>query len=332
MLGHPLFLDFDADPPDPDWVVDGLFERGTITVIAADSGVGKSILCQSLYVALARGTRWLGRATKGRRSLVLDEENARRIVHTRLKAFGMTNADRGHVRYYSRIGVALIEPDWCRDFQETVDDFGPDLVVVDTATSAGGLVSLNDNSEVARLFSAALRPASENAAVVLLHHNKKPPDGKRGDPSYAMMGAGAFKNQADQMFALETVGALTVEEAAGGATVERYRLRLETPKSRDGRGPTEVVEIVSRREPDGRLAWMRCEGAFSRRASWRGDVLRLLGDAGGSMSLAGLAEEFGAGATSEAMTHGLASLADRVEVVGGVVRLRVAEPQQASAF
>lgn len=44
-----------------DWVADGLFRKGSVILLAGESGIGKTWLLRDLVLSLARGDRWLGR-------------------------------------------------------------------------------------------------------------------------------------------------------------------------------------------------------------------------------------------------------------------------------
>jgi RecA-family ATPase len=56
------FADWSAgDPPEREWLVDGLIPMGTVTFISGDGGLGKSLLGQQLVMAAALGTGWCGR-------------------------------------------------------------------------------------------------------------------------------------------------------------------------------------------------------------------------------------------------------------------------------
>jgi len=71
----------------------------------------------------------------------------------------------------------------------------------------------------------------------------------------------------------------------------------------------------------------RYDPAAVRRAEWRAEVLSLLADHGGTMTLAKLAEAFGAQPGSIALRDGLAALA-AVEIDGELVRLRADDAGQ----
>ncbi len=258
MLGRPVHFDFDGPPPDPDWVVHGLIERGTVTVLSADSGAGKSLVCSHMAVAIMQGKPWLGRKTHGERCMFIDEENFLRVVYSRLHAMGMKNADRPKLRYFLRLGVSLGVEDWHERVGEELHDFKPDILVIDTA-SAATAVDVNDNTGVAHLFASAIRPLADQCAVILLHHERKPQQGTKRHAGHAMMGARQWAGQADAHIALEALSAQATVEAIPGGVRKAFHLNLEMPKNRDGQGVKEKLAIVSEHDDSNHMVSLRVE-------------------------------------------------------------------------
>ncbi|MGH8574237.1 MAG: AAA family ATPase, partial [Gammaproteobacteria bacterium] len=199
----PTTFDFERDTEPPDWLADGVIERGTVTVLSGDTSAGKSLLADALSVAVLKGGDWLGRdVQRGRVVLYIDEENHRRLVRDRLRAFGLTNGDRDGLRYFLRAGVALGDARWNAWLTRQAQEYRADLVVIDTASSATA-GDVNDNSRVAALYRDGLRPATVGgAAVLLLHHERKSSGDYPRNASQAMMGARAWAAQADAHIAI----------------------------------------------------------------------------------------------------------------------------------
>lgn len=253
-LGKPLYFDFSGSPPEPDWVVEGLFERGTLTVVAAAPSAGKSFLCASLAVAVIRHQPWLERATNGNRVLYIDGENHPRITHWRLQGLGMTNEDRPLLRYYLRQGIRIGEGQWLAKVEAEIEQFKPDLVVLDTATSTLAVKSANDNSEVGAIMTQLRGLCGHDLALVLLHHERKPPAGDTGkrDAGAAILGGIQWQGQADSHLSVSKVGKVQKRRAPDGGITKRYCLRLDVPKNREGEDGSEEWAIVSHHDPDGK--------------------------------------------------------------------------------
>jgi len=252
-IGKPLYLDFSGEPPNPDWIVEGLFERGTLTVIAAAPSAGKSFVMASLAVAAIQGKPWLGRPTHGRRVLYIDNENHPRIVRWRLQGLGMVNEDRGNLRYFLREGVRIGEGPWLEKVKAEIDEYRPDLMVLDTATSTLAVKSGNDNSEVGAMMGLLRGLCESGVAMVLLHHERKTSsENGRGQAGAAMLGAGQWQGQADQHLSLLKRGDVEKRDMADGGSRKRYRMKLEVPKNRDGDDSSLDLAIVSEHDPDGK--------------------------------------------------------------------------------
>jgi hypothetical protein len=71
--------------PERKWVVPGLIPAGTVTMIAGDGGLGKSLLMLMLQVAAALGADWLGRPCPKIRSIGLYGEDNDDEIQIRLE-------------------------------------------------------------------------------------------------------------------------------------------------------------------------------------------------------------------------------------------------------
>lgn len=254
MLGKPLHFDFDANPPAPDWVIEGFLERGTLTVLSGASGAGKSFVAASMSVALIQGREWIKHGTNGkrRRVLYIDGENHPREMRWRYHALGMTNEDRERMRYFLRAGVQIGEGDWTNKIHKEIESYEPDLVCLDTAASVIAMKSGNDNTEVAKIMGE-IRGLCDDCAVVLLNHERKQPPGTARDGGgSAMLGGVQWQAQADQHLSLYVERVGHVEQKRSGDTLKRrYPMKLEMPKNRKGEGRMIDVVILSEHQLDG---------------------------------------------------------------------------------
>src|SRR5574342_624176 len=66
-----------AEVKDPQWLVVDMLPRGQLTILAGAPGVGKSILCYHLALAVASGLPFLGAwETRPCKVLYIDQENS----------------------------------------------------------------------------------------------------------------------------------------------------------------------------------------------------------------------------------------------------------------
>ncbi|MGD9735924.1 MAG: AAA family ATPase [Solirubrobacterales bacterium] len=270
-----LDLDFDSPPEPPRYIVGGLFERGTVNIVSSDTGAGKTWVSLSLVAAALAETDWLGRLVEARRIVVVDEENPAAVILGRLRALGVTNEQVPALRYSSRQGVALGDPDWNRWLLEQAIEHDADLILVDTAMAATNVEDVNNNSEAVVIYRG-LRAIAEEAdlAVVLFHHHRKSQAGQPRGGGQAMMGGRQWAGQADTHVTLSKKAGDRGEPSVDGHTAFEVELRVE--KRRNGiEPPPEEIQISAQNE-DGCLltASVVSLGAVTREPS-KAEVLAL---------------------------------------------------------
>ncbi|MCZ2111130.1 MAG: AAA family ATPase [Dehalococcoidia bacterium] len=262
---HYKRLDLSKPPPPTDWLIEGLIERGAVTLLAGDAGVGKSLIVAAMALAVAEDTEetFLGLPVKRHgRVIMVDEENAADLVAQRLNALTapeptappegdylrpvtLTPQQLERIEYLSFAGVDMLnEPTL---LLEEALDLEPELVVIDSQGAVSVGAEENSNTEMTALFKHAFRPLAREsgAAVVLLHHTPK-------DGSGRPRGAGAIKSQADQ--------ALSITEAVSG-DIETGTLNIFPSKPRRQMS-TVHARIVGELEADGYLRVIAPEEAF----------------------------------------------------------------------
>lgn len=260
---RPLDLDPEAEPEPPDYLAAGRIERGTVTVIAGDTGAAKSWTAAALLVATVEGgADWLGYELRTRhgRAVAVDEENPERLVRARLRALGLTPAGAERLRYFHRLGVRLGEADWIEWLRFELAREPADLLTIDTGTAAVA-AELKDNAEVAAFYRDHLRPlaADLDVPVVLLLHERKPPtQGPRGPRTMATLGARSWIGQADVQLMLARRGEAVESRRPDGSIELETRFTLEVGKLRDGGAEhREIVRVASELSP--RRALLRAE-------------------------------------------------------------------------
>jgi AAA domain len=258
---QPVDFDFDADPPAPDWIVVRGVERGTVVMLSGDTGAAKSIVASSLLYAALSDEDWLGLPTHIDRVTVVDEENPERLIRARLQALGVDNRLRERFRYFSRAGVSIGDEDrtdeWLR---EHIEEYQPDLLIVDTLMAACSVEDSNSNDNAVRMMKCLRALANEyGVGVLVLHHERKPPvSGKGTGSGTSMLGARQWAGQSDGHMTLTVESDLI--ESVGGDGTDLFRTFIWRPaeKDRDGRAnlPQRVV-VESNKDSDGRLLAMR---------------------------------------------------------------------------
>jgi len=319
------------DQPDPpaDYLIEegasrGLLERGTITILGAESGAGKSMVVGALAVAMTEGAMWLGRQVKPGRVLYIDGEMPARLAATRLRAFGLTSDGAARLRLACRPGITIMDSDDLRDLREAVAEHRTDLLILDTAMSLTEGLDPMDNGGVTALYSRRLGPiaADFDCAILITHHERKRDEkAERGASASAgaLLGAQAWRARADSQWALEVEPDPSSVRHTIDGQVERYNVRMRFPKNRESgdRSKNEQVTIESLHDYEsGSLRWMTVSTDrevptppnAAQRATWCRAVAHIVEAAGGTVTVDTIAEKLSTHPTAAQLCKGLAHM------------------------
>jgi archaellum biogenesis ATPase FlaH len=202
--------------PEPTaWRLEGWLPEGTVTLLAANGGVGKSNLSLQLGVSLATGQQFMGIDTKQSRVLVLSGEDEARTVHFRVANIcqdqGVAMRDlAGRMAVYDltqadcvlwRDGHPTERMQWLAD---TAVRTRAEVIVIDNASD---VFADNENDRTAvRGFMRALNLIAHvtRAAVLLLAHVDKASvrQGAGQDTNSTFSGSTAWNNSARSRWAM----------------------------------------------------------------------------------------------------------------------------------
>ena len=233
-----------TQPEPTQWRLDGWLPEGTVTLLSANGGVGKSNLSLQLAIALAHGMSLFDVATKPSKVLILSGEDEARTVHfrvanicqdlglpmsslaDRVMVYDLTQADC--VLY--RDGNATERMQWLAD---VVVHSKADVVILDNASD---LFADNENDRTAvRGFMRCLNLIAHGtrAAMLLLAHvDKASVRGGAGlDSNTTFSGSTAWNNSARSRWAMvrdaDTV-VLRHEKCNLGPLQEELRLEFDS--------------------------------------------------------------------------------------------------------
>lgn len=237
---HYKRLDLTKPVPDTDWLVEDLLVAHEATVVAGDSGVGKSFITMALALCVAdpKCESFLGLPVKKHGSVIyVDEENSAQLVLQRLAALGHDPVKHAALEYLWYEGVDLVnEPE---KLLEEAIEIEPALIVLDSQSRVALGVEENSNTDISQLYRTAIVPLAREtgAGVVVIHHT--PSDG-RAKPR----GASAIKAAADQVISV-------VAAKAGELETGRLNIFPSKPRRRTALLQAEIEGDV---EKDG---WVR---------------------------------------------------------------------------
>jgi len=167
-----------ADEAEIEHLIEGVLERETITMLVADSYVGKSYLGIDWGLSIACGIDWHGRNVNSGKVLYLMMEGAK-TTRARIESWSeRRQVDlEGLGDYFSVYNrtVNFMDADSVSALADTVRDKEIDLVIIDTLSRAIGGANENSAEDMGQFVAAVsqVREAREGASVLILHHTKK---------------------------------------------------------------------------------------------------------------------------------------------------------------
>ncbi len=232
------------EPEPTSWRLDGWLPEGTVTLLSANGGVGKSNLSLQLGVALTQGAPFMGVVTAPSKVLVLSGEDEARTVHfrvanicadqglqlhelrNRLVVYDLTQADC----VLWRDGHVTDRMQWLAD---TAVRTKAQVIVIDNASD---VFADNENDRTAvRGFMRALNLIAHvtGAAVLLLAHVDKASvrSGAGMDSMTTFSGSTAWNNSARSRWAMyrdEQAVVLRHEKCNLGPLQEPIELEFDT--------------------------------------------------------------------------------------------------------
>jgi len=220
----PSIWELDANT---EWLIDDIIPLGSVNLITAESGTGKTWVAYAIAGAIARGEAFAGKTVKQRPVLYLDGENPLLVAKKRLQDLGIAA-----IRDLNVWGGWVADPP-PRPSNAILLEYarqGP-LMIWDS------LVQFHDGGEQSatetRAFMNHFRQLAHlGATVIILHHTGK----TSGSQEYR--GSSDIKAAVDMAYVLETESTLV-----GGI----HRLTLRSFKARYAPGKDFGLEFVPRR-------------------------------------------------------------------------------------
>ena len=156
----------------PPLIARGLAWQGRVTILHSREKVGKSTYVSAGVAAVTQGTPFLDRPTRQGPVLWFGEE-APGDIRQRLNQWG---AECHRITFGNRLGRTPTDPD---SLPSLVTRVRPVLVIMDTLTTfvaAMGIRDVHGAGDLgAALASLVLLARDSDAAIVILHHNRKNP-------------------------------------------------------------------------------------------------------------------------------------------------------------
>lgn len=195
----------DADKK-PEWIIQGLIERGEQWIISGAPKTGKSRLALQLAVAASLNSECIGFKANGHQKvLYMDMEMSERSCGSR--ALRLHGNDREKMSNNANLFI-------CKDFMNInvlnsddlakvtpyINTIKPDLIVWDVLTRCH-IAKENDNGEMAQVM-LAFRKLCAGVAHIVVHHDKKPQFQGGAMGAGAMRGASAIHGEVNGVLSI----------------------------------------------------------------------------------------------------------------------------------
>ena len=163
-----------------EWLVEGIVPRGGLTVLAGESGVGKTWFALALARAVAQGGVFLGRQCPAHPVLYLDRENPAALIYQRLATLGVLSATpQGPLAAPALRGFRLWGG-WCSDPPPLLGDprlltmaqAAQPLIIVDSLIRFHEMDE-NSASAMATVMGALRALCNAGSSLLVLHHKPK---------------------------------------------------------------------------------------------------------------------------------------------------------------
>ena len=208
-----------------DWLVEGLVPQGSVALIAALQGRGKSWLALDLAYAAATGGRWMGQfPVKRSRVLIVDEESQRSLLERRLHllASGRRCAPPDDVFVLAGKGVNFDDAASFDALRQEIIRKRPQVIIVDSLIR----VHRRDENEATGMASV-FRRVSElrrecGVTFLLVDHMRKTVD-RSGD------GALAVRGSSEKVASVDVAFVITQPKQGHHLVVEHVKSRWSLP-------------------------------------------------------------------------------------------------------
>jgi len=212
-------FDFDTDPIETQWVVDGLIPVGHLCLLLAQAGVGKSLVVEDLAVHIVFDMPFCSMATVASNVLLIDQDTPTDILTKRLTKFGkgMKSEQKHRLFVESMNQYSLSNESLVRVINNHPS---AKVVIIDCLHSICDKLNPNHTSDMGILAKLKQKCLVDGRTIILNHHisekiNYTVDELMVGNTHSLAMGNSAIIQQADTYY---IVGA----EAENGLTNKVY--------------------------------------------------------------------------------------------------------------
>ncbi len=156
------------------WLIPGMLPAGETIILAAPPKAGKTLLAFDAAFAVATGEgTFLGETTRKGKVLIVEADESLQSTKAKLLNRGFRRQDRGNVRILPKWNISQMGL-----LEEQLEDFRPDLVIVDSLRriNHGSAISENSAEFADNIYTLKETLQRYGAAGILIHHSNKDRD------------------------------------------------------------------------------------------------------------------------------------------------------------
>ena len=213
--------------PDPETLIEGLIDHGTVTKLVGESGKGKSFVAIDWSLCITTGRSWQGRRVRKGRVLYVAAEGA----------FGLKKRIRAWTKTYGDVAadsfvlipdaVQLADAGQLQALVRVAKDF--DVVVIDTLARTSAGLEENSAKDMGVYMNNCykIRDAAKEAGatVLVVHHTGYNTQRARGSSALFANGDGEILIESDDPHEHMT---MTVKKRKDGEAGQVLHMRLDT--------------------------------------------------------------------------------------------------------
>lgn len=192
---------------EPDYLIDGFLEEGTLVVVSAGPNTGKTAMSLALAKGIITGDSVFGMNIRKRSGCTFLQYDMSPKLFTRYNALYAPSCPvfmaPGEV-LVERDGVAsfdflnLMDPDVVADIAKCCKEDGVGVIFIDTLSTAFRDVDENNNNQMSKVMGSLKQLALQGFTVIVLHHVAK----TEGGYGTSTRGASAIEGSADSVIKL----------------------------------------------------------------------------------------------------------------------------------
>ncbi|MDX2271033.1 MAG: AAA family ATPase [Cyanobacteriota bacterium] len=160
----------DKSPERRPFLIPGFLPTGTIVVLVADGGTGKTLLANNLCLSIAKGGSWNGKPVKQGRVLIIQSDEPELECAARLRDANFPDLDPGwvYVKTNWQFSQLPLLKKWLQQYQ-------PALVMIDSLTATNRHSEAEERDTAYGLVLYELRDLANQygTTFLVLHHTNK---------------------------------------------------------------------------------------------------------------------------------------------------------------